>query len=267
MCVRSLPFFCLAPIRCCVGSSPSSFSLSPGDKVAGKQKHSDMGKLHVSKTGWTSGLCFHHEHGVTPVCVSHFRFPIPSSCSPETGPHNSILYIARTAEAEAFWEHSLLSRLNVRLKPLRILMLNPNPLKNNIWSGAFEKWLGHKVTGHQQSLLPVTHKCQWAEAEIQSLKLCFIQRDSNLWRPWINTLKSLPASSLVPCALLAVMWGGRGGGRSCQSWYLGFHHIISRILPSFSGRLGSDTSRNGESSSCLPVSVCAFSWNIVAVRA
>lgn len=175
--------------------------------------------------------------------ISHSFFLFP-----ETGPPNSILYIARTAEAEAFWEHSLLSRLNVRLKPLRILMLNPNPLKNNIWSGAFEKWLGHKVTGHQQLLLPVTHKCQWAEAEIQSLKLCFIQRDSNLWRPWINTLISLPASSLVPCALLAVMWGGRGGGRSCQSWYLGFHLIIPCILPSFSGRLGSDTSRNGQSS-------------------
>lgn len=32
MCVRSLPFFCLAPIRCYVGSSPSSYNLSPRGK-------------------------------------------------------------------------------------------------------------------------------------------------------------------------------------------------------------------------------------------
>lgn len=207
MYVRSLPFFCLAPIRCCVGSSPSSFSLRPRGKATGKQKDSDMGKLDVSKTGWTSGLCFHHEHGLTPVCVSHFRFPIPFSCSHETCHPNNIL-LGRQRR-----KHSLLSRLNVGLKPLRILMLNPHPLNGNIWSGAFEKWLGHKVIDYQHSLLPGTHKCQWAEAESLSLKLCFIQRASNLWRPWVDIFKSLPSHSLIPCALLAIMWGERKGWR------------------------------------------------------
>lgn len=37
MCVRSLPFFSLAPIRCYVGSSSSSFSLSPGAKPQGSK--------------------------------------------------------------------------------------------------------------------------------------------------------------------------------------------------------------------------------------